>query len=249
MSGHSKWASIKHKKAAADAKRGKVFSKLAKEIIAASRDGGSNPETNLRLRTAIDSAKAENMPAANIEKAVKRGSGELEGMSYEEITYEAYGPGGAAILIHILTDNKNRTASEMRSIFSKKGGSIAGSGAVAWIFSKKGIISVDRGKVDEEQLFLLATEGGAEDFRAEDDVFEIVCTPEDLQNVKEQLQKNGIEWELASITFIPRNTVRVEGKEARQLLALMEELEDHDDVQNVYSNFDIADEILAQLAQ
>ena len=249
MSGHSKWASIKHKKAAVDAKRGKVFSKLAKEIIAAAREGGSNPDMNPRLRTAIDSAKAVNMPAANIEKAVKRGSGELEGMSYEEITYEAYGPGGAAILIQILTDNKNRTASEMRSLLSKKGGSIAGSGAVAWIFSKKGLISVDREKADEEELFMLATEGGAEDFRSEGDVFEIVCSPEDLQNVKGQLQKNEIGWEFASITFVPKNTVKVEGKEAHQLLALIEELEDHDDVQSVYSNFDIADEILAQLAQ
>ncbi len=248
MSGHSKWASIKHKKAAVDARRGKVFSKLAKEIIVAARDGGANPETNSRLRAAIDAAKAANMPSANVDKAIKRGSGELEGVTYEEITYDAYGPGGAAILVQILTDNKNRTASELRTIFSKRGGNIAGVGAVSWIFSKKGLIRVDRAKADEEQLFSLVTEAGAEDFRTESDAYEIVCLPDDFENVKKQLHENGVEWDLASITFVPKNTVRVEGREALQLLALVEELEDHDDVQSVYSNFDIADEILAKTA-
>ncbi len=245
MSGHSKWASIKHKKAAVDAKRGKVFSRLAKEIIVAARNGGSNPDMNPRLRTAIDSAKAANMPAANIEKAIKRGSGELEGVSYEEITYDAYGPGGAAILVHILTDNKNRTASEMRTIFSRKGGNIAGVGAVSWIFDKKGLIRVPQDKADEEELFLLVSDAGAEDFRTESDAYEIICAPEDFENVKKCLQENEVEWDMASITYLPKNTVKVEGKEAQQLLALVEELEDHDDVQNVYSNFDIPDEILA----
>ncbi len=248
MSGHSKWASIKHKKAAVDAKKGKVFSKVVREIIVAAKHGGANPETNAPLRSAIDSARAANMPLANIEKAVKRGTGELEGISYEEITYDAYGPGGAAIFLQILTDNKNRTASELRTLFSRRGGSIAGVGAVTWIFSKKGLIRVNRAKADEEQLFLLATEAGAEDFRVESDAYEIVCPPEDFENVKERLQESGIEWDAASITFVPKNTVKVEGKDAHHLLALIEELEDHDDVQHVYSNFDIADEILAETA-
>jgi YebC/PmpR family DNA-binding regulatory protein len=248
MSGHSKWASIKHKKGVVDARRGKVFSKLAKEIIVAARDGGPNPETNASLRAAVQAARAANMPAANIEKAIKRGSGELEGVTYEEITYDAYGPGGAAILIQILTDNKNRTASELRRIFARKGGSIAGVGAVSWIFRKKGLIRVDRARAEEEQVFLLATEAGAEDFRTESDAYEIVCSPDDFENVKKALRQNGIEWEMASITFVPNNTVRVEGKEAQQLLALIEGLEEHDDVQNVYSNFDIPDEILVQTA-
>jgi YebC/PmpR family DNA-binding regulatory protein len=248
MSGHSKWASIKHKKGAADARRGKVFSKLAKEIIVAARDGGPNPEMNSRLRTAIQAAKTANMPAVNIEKAIKRGTGELEGVTYEEISYDAYGPGGAAILIQILTDNRNRTASELRRIFSRKGGSIAGVGAVSWIFSKKGLIRVVRENVDEENLFLLVTDAGAEDFRTEEDAYEITCAPEDFENVKRRLQEAEIEWDMASITFVPKNTVRVEGKEALHLLALVEELEEHDDVQNVYSNFDIPDEILAQTA-
>jgi len=248
MSGHSKWASIKHKKVALDARRGKVFSKIAKEIIIAARDGGPNPDMNSRLRTAIQTAKAANMPAANIEKAIKRGSGELEGITYEEISYDAYGPGGAAILIQIVTDNKNRTASELRRIFSKKGGNIAGVGAVSWIFAKKGFIRVDRAKAEEEQLFLLATDAGAEDFTTETDAYEITCSPDDLESVKKQLQDNGVEWDMASITYIPKNTVKVEGKDAQHLLALIEELEEHDDVQNVYSNFDIADEILAQIA-
>lgn len=248
MSGHSKWASIKHKKAAVDAKRGKVFSKLVKEIIVAARNGGGNPETNARLRTAIDAAKAANMPSANIEKAVKKGSGELEGVHYEEVTYDAYGPGGAAILVQILTDNKNRTASEMRSIFSRRGGNIAGVGAVSWIFSKKGIIRVAREKAGEEELFVLATEAAAEDFRTESDAYELVFSPEDFEAAKRELQGKEIEPDMASITFVPKNTVRVEGKEAQQLLALVEELEEHDDVQSVYSNFDIPDEILAQSA-
>lgn len=248
MSGHSKWASIKHKKGVADAKRGKVFSKVAKEIIVAARDGGPNPDMNPRLRTAIQTAKAANMPAANIEKAIKRGSGELEGVTYEEITYDAYGPGGAAILIHILTDNKNRTASELRRILSKKGGNIAGGGAVSWIFNMKGLIRIDSAKAQEEELFLLATDSGAEDFRSEADAYEIICPPEDFETLKKRLQENELEWDVAEITYMPNSTVKVEGKEAQQLLALMEELEEHDDVQNVYSNFDIADEILAQTA-
>jgi YebC/PmpR family DNA-binding regulatory protein len=248
VSGHSKWASIKHKKAALDAKRGKVFSRVTKEIIVAARSGGPNPEMNARLRTAIDSAKAANMPAANIEKAVKRGSGELEGVSYEEVTYDAYGPGGVAILVQILTDNKNRTASEMRTILSRKGGNIAGVGAVSWIFHKKGVIRISREKADEEHLFLVATEAGAEDFRSEGDAYEVICAPEDFEQVKKKLHENEVEWDLASITFVPKSTVRVEGREAQQVLALVEELEDHDDVQNVYSNFDIPDEILAQTA-
>lgn len=248
MSGHSKWASIRHKKAVVDARRGKVFSRLAKEIIIAARHGGANPDMNPRLRTAIESAKSANMPAANIDKAVKRGTGELEGVHYEEISYDAYGPGGAAILIQILTDNKNRSASELRRIFAKKGGNIAGLGAVSWIFSKKGLIRVDRAKAEEEHLFLLITEAGAEDFTTESDAYEIICPPDDFENVKKQLQQNGIEWDMASITFVPNNTVKVEAKQAQQLLALIEELEEHDDVQNVYSNFDIPDEILAQTA-
>ena len=248
MSGHSKWASIKHKKGVADAKRGKVFSRLAKEIIVAARDGGPSPDMNPRLRTAVQSAKAANMPAANIDKAIKKGAGELEGVSFEEITYDAYGPGGAAILIHIVTDNKNRTASEIRRVFSKRGGSIAGSGAVSWIFSKKGLVRVDRARAEEEDLFLLATDAGADDFTTETDAYEITCEPDGFEKLKRKVQEAGVEWDVAEITYVPNNTVRVEGKEAQQLLSLIEELEEHDDVQHVYSNFDIADEILAQTA-
>jgi len=247
MSGHSKWASIKHKKGAVDARRGKLFSKLAKEIIIAAKQGG-DADKNARLRTAIQSAKSANMPNDNIERAIKRGTGELEGVNYEELTYEVYGPGGVAILIEILTDNKNRTASEIRALLGRKGGSIAGSGSVAWLFEKKGLIRVGNDKTDEDTLFSVVIDAGADDINAEPDAFEIVCEPENFEAVKKAISEGNIETEMSEITFIPKNTIRVEGKEARRVLSLVEMLEDHDDIQNVYANFDIPDEILDEIA-
>lgn len=247
MSGHSKWASIKHKKGALDAKRGKVFSKLVREISVAARSGGGDPDSNPRLRGVIAKAKAVNMPADNIEKAIKKGTGELPGVTYEEVGYEGYGPGGVAIIVNCLSDNKNRTASEIRNIFDKKNGRMGGAGSVAWNFVKKGMISVDKKASEEEKLFAIAIEAGAEDFSAEEkEVFEIYTAPEKLDEVKQALEGKGIKCSVAEITLVPKSTVRVAGKEAHQLLELMGELEDHDDVQNVASNFDIPDEILEE---
>jgi YebC/PmpR family DNA-binding regulatory protein len=245
MSGHSKWHSIKHKKAAVDAKRGKIFSKIVKEISVAARFGGGDPAANPRLRTVIAKAKSVNMPADNIDKAVKKGTGELPGVSYEEVTYEGYGPAGVAVLVSCLTDNKNRTAAEIRNIFSKKGGSMGGQGSVAWNFEKKGFITVDKSGLDEESVFTLVIDAGADDFKAEEkDIFEIYTEPSRLEDIKKKLEDNNIKCALAEVTLIPKNTVKVTGKEAKQILDLVEALEEHDDVQNVSSNFDIPDEIL-----
>ncbi|HDN86630.1 MAG: YebC/PmpR family DNA-binding transcriptional regulator [Candidatus Omnitrophota bacterium] len=248
MSGHSKWAGIKHKKAAQDAKRGRLFTKLIREITVAAREGGGNPETNSRLRTAIERAKDANMPQDNIEKAIKRGTGELPGVSYETCIFEGYGPGGVAIMVEALTDNKNRTSAEIRNIFSKKGGNLAGSGSVAWLFNKKGYLLIDKGQISEDELFGISVDAGAQDLKTEGKNYEIFCEPQDFENVKKVIKDKGIKWELAELTMVPTSTVKVPPQEAKQLLSLIEALEEHDDVQKVYANFDIPDEVLEKLA-
>jgi YebC/PmpR family DNA-binding regulatory protein len=249
MSGHSKWASIKHKKGALDAKRGKIFTRIIKELTVAARGGGGDPDMNPRLRTIIADAKAANMPAENIKRAIRRGTGEEPGVSYEEVSYEAYGPGGAAVIIDTLTDNKNRTVGEMRHTLEKHGGNLAAAGAVAWMFAKKGYIVVEKSKADEEKLMNAVLEAGADDFQDDDDNWEVLTTPDVFHAVHEAVKALGIEPAAASVSMIPQNYVKLEGKVAQQMLKLMEVLEDHDDVQHVYSNFDIEEkEIEASLA-
>ncbi len=248
MSGHSKWASIKHKKALVDSKRGKIFTKLIKEITVAARTGGGDPGTNPRLRTAIQSAKVANMPADNIERAIKKGSGELEGVTYEEIAYEGYGSGGVAILVQCLTDNKNRTAAEIRSIFTKNNGNMAGAGAVAWMFEKKGLLVVPAANASEEKLMDLVLNAGAEDMSQSGDRFEITTGPHEFEAVKEALEKAKIAAESAALTMIPKNQTPVSASDARMTLNLVEALEDHDDVQNVYANADIPDEVMKEIS-
>ncbi|NIM89414.1 MAG: YebC/PmpR family DNA-binding transcriptional regulator [Candidatus Aminicenantes bacterium] len=246
MSGHSKWHSIKHKKAAQDAKRGKMFTKIIREISVAARIGGGEPETNPRLRKAIADAKAINMPADNIKKAIMKGTGQLEGVSYEEVAYEGYGPGGVAIYVEVMSDNKNRTVSELRHIFSKNGGNIGESGCVAWMFNRKGYIVVERSKASEDDLLEIVTEAGAEDLREDGSNYEIFTPPEDYEKVVESLKNNSVEIAASNLGYIPQNYIKLEGKQAQQLLRLMEELEDHDDVQNVWANFDIDEEEIAK---
>jgi YebC/PmpR family DNA-binding regulatory protein len=247
MSGHSKWASIKHKKAKVDAQRGRAFTKLIREITVAARTGGGDLTGNPRLRTAVLAAKAINMPADNIDRAIKKGTGELEGVNYEEIIYEGYGPGGVAVLAEVLTDNKNRTVGEIRKIFSRHGGNMGESGCVAFLFEKKGYIPVDAKKVDEEKLMSIALDAGAEDMQQEDGIFAITTAPRDCEKVREALAKAGIQPLSAEVTALPKSTVKLEGKHAEQMLKLMEELEEHDDVQHAYANFDIPEEIMAAL--
>lgn len=247
MSGHSKWSSIKHKKAAIDAKRGKAFTRVIKEITVAARMGGGDPAANPRLRAAIANAKTVNMPQDNVTRAIKKGTGELPGVSYEEVTYEGYGPGGVAIMVEIMTDNKNRTVAEMRHIFSKHNGNLGESGCVAWMFDKKGLIVVDTDKADEDRLMEIVLNAGAEDMRRNGDVFEIITLPEELLPVQEAIDQEGIEISVAQVSRIPQSTVRLEGKHAEHMLKLMEKLEDHEDVQNVFANFDIPDEVMEQL--
>lgn len=244
MSGHSKWSSIKHKKAAKDAKRGKLFTKFIKEITVAARMGGGDPAANPRLRTAVQTARDNSMPNDNIERAIKKGTGELEGVAYEEISYEGYGPGGAAFLVQTLTDNRNRTVSDIRRLFNKHGGSLGETGCVAWMFDSKGFIVVSREAVEEEVLLGLVLEAGAEDVTESDDVFEIITQPEDFIAVRESLDDGKIPVTSAEVTMIPKSTTKLAEKEAEQILTLTEELEDHDDVQSVAANFDIPDEIL-----
>lgn len=244
MSGHSKWSSIKHKKAAKDAKRGKLFTKLIKEITVAARMGGGDINANPRLRTAVLAARAASMPGDNIERAIKKGTGELEGVSYEEVHYEGYGPGGAAIMVQVLTDNKNRTVQEIRRIFTKHGGNLGENGCVAWMFDKKGLITVDKLKIEEDRLISLALDAGAEDVREEGGLFEIVTRPEDFEKVREHLQRQNVPVLEGQVTMIPKSTVALAGASAEQILKLTEELEDHDDVQSVAANFDIPDELL-----
>jgi len=239
MSGHSKWHSIKHKKGAADAKRGKVFTRLIKELTVAARAGGGDPDMNPRLRTIVAEAKANNMPRENIERAIRRGTGQEPGVSYEEAQYEAYGPGGAALIIEVLTDNKNRTAGEIRHLLEKHGGNLAAPNAVAWMFTKKGYIVVEKTKADEEKLMNAVLEAGADDFQDDEDNWEVFSAPESFAAVNEAVKAMGIEPVTAKVSMIPQNYVKLSGKEANQMLRLMEDLEDHDDVQHVYANFDI----------
>ena len=248
MSGHSKWSSIKRQKGATDAKRGQVFTKLIKEITVAARMGGGDPEGNARLRTAIAAAKADNMPKDNIERAIKKGTGELEGVSYEELVYEGYGPGGAAILIEAMTDNRNRTSADIRNIFSKSSGNLGETGCVAWMFDKKGYLVVEKGAVDEEQLMELALDAGAEDIQEGEKEFDVVTDPGAFDAVKEALEGAGIPYLLAEVTMHPQSVVQLEGKNAEQMLRLMEQLEDQDDVQKVYANFDIPEGVMEQLS-
>ncbi|OGD29262.1 MAG: transcriptional regulator [Candidatus Aminicenantes bacterium RBG_13_63_10] len=239
MSGHSKWASIKHKKAATDSKRGQAFTKIIKEISVAARNGG-DPEMNPRLRKAIQDAKAVNMPADNVKRAIMKGTGQLEGSSYEEVIYEGYGPGGVAIYVEALTDNKNRTVSELRHIFSKNGGNIGESGCVAWMFKRKGYIVIDKEKFqDEDKLMEIVMNASAEDMTDEGDTWEIYTTPEKFEAVVEALKQDKVEMSESSVGYIPQTYVKLEGKPAQQMLRLMEELEDHDDAQHVWANFDI----------
>jgi YebC/PmpR family DNA-binding regulatory protein len=249
MSGHSKWSSIKHKKAAADAKRGKVFTKLIREISMAARAGGGDPDKNPRLRKAINDARAENMPADNIKRAVQKGTGELEGTVFEEVAYEGYGPGGVAIYVQAVTDNKNRTVSELRHIFGKNGGRMGESGCVAWMFKRMGYIDIEKVKAEEDKLMDIALSNGADDLKDDGSIFEITTSPESYEPVLEALKAGGIEIATSNVGYLPQNYVKVEGREAQQVLRLMEELEDHDDVQTVSSNFDISEEELASFAQ
>jgi YebC/PmpR family DNA-binding regulatory protein len=244
MSGHSKWSTIKHKKAAKDARRGKLFTKLIKEITVAARMGGGDINANPRLRTAVAAARVNSMPGENIDRAIKKGTGELEGVSYEEIQYEGYGPGGAAILAQVLTDNKNRTVSEIRRLFTKHGGNLGETGCVAWMFDKKGLITIESSQIDEDRLVGLALDVGAEDVRADEGVFEVVTQPENFEKVKERLEKEKVAVASAQVTMVPKNTVTVDGKHVEAILKLTEELEDHDDVQSVSANFDIPSEYL-----
>ena len=247
MSGHSKWSSIKHKKAATDAKRGKIFTKLIKEITVAARLGGGDATANPRLRVAIAAAKSENMPKDNIDRAIKKGTGELEGVSYDESIYEGYGPGGAAVMVESLTDNKNRTVADIRNIFNKNGGSLGENGCVAWMFEKKGYIVVENKTADEEELMEAALDAGAEDIREDNSNYEVITAPEDFEAVKEAIDKASIPYIAAEVTMLPQSTTNLVGKKAEQMVRLMELLEDNDDVQKVYTNADIPDEILNSL--
>jgi YebC/PmpR family DNA-binding regulatory protein len=247
MSGHSKWASIKHKKAKVDAQRGRAFTKLIREITVAARVGGGDLTGNPRLRTAVLAAKAVNMPADNIDRAIKKGTGELEGVTYEEITYEGYGPGGVAVLVEVMTDNKNRTVGEIRKVFSRHGGNMGESGCVNFLFEKKGHIVVDAAKVDEDKLMSVALDVGAEDMQREEGVFAVTTTPREFEKVRDAIVKAGIQPLSAEISKLPKTTVKLAGKQAEQMLKLMEEMEEHDDVQHVYANFDIPEEIMAAL--
>ncbi|MBN2345593.1 MAG: YebC/PmpR family DNA-binding transcriptional regulator [Candidatus Aminicenantes bacterium] len=242
MSGHSKWSSIKHKKAATDAKRGKMFTRFIRELTIAARSGGGDPNANSRLRHAIEGARAVNMPSDNIKKAIQRGTGELEGVSYEELSYEGYGPGGVAILVDAMTDNKNRTVSEVRHVFSKYNGNLGEQGCVSWMFTRKGVILVPQSAAGEDELMEIVLDGGAEDMVKEGSSFEITTAPEDFDKVHEALKAKNIAVESAEIAKVPSTTIKLEGKQAEQMLKLLEKLEELDDVQNVWANFDIADE-------
>ena len=251
MSGHSKWAQIKHKKAVVDAKRGKIFSKIAKEITVAARLGGGDPDGNPRLRTVLENAREVNMPGENIKRAIMKGTGELPGVSYEESIYEGYGPGGTAILLEVLTDNKNRTVPEIRHIMTKNGGNLGEAGCVAWMFEKKGYILVEKTKIDEDSLMSAALEAGAEDMKNDpgEDSYEIITAPEDVNKVKVALEAAGIPVSLAEITMLPKSYVALDGKSAEQIIRLVDALEDHEDIQNVYTNFNIPDEVMAKVGK
>nr|WP_320190049.1 YebC/PmpR family DNA-binding transcriptional regulator [uncultured Desulfobacter sp.] len=242
MSGHSKWSTIKHKKGAADKKRAKIFTKLIKEITVAARMGGGDPNANPRLRHAIDSAKAQNMPKDNVDRAIKKGTGDMDGVNYEEIIYEGYGPGGVAVMVECLTDNKNRTIADVRYIFNKAGGNVGTDGCVAWMFDKKGVITVAKENSDEDTLMEVAIDAGAEDIKDEGESFDVLTAPEDFDAVKDAIDGAEITYEVAEISMVPQNTTAVSGKEAEQMIKFMEALDDCDDIQNFYTNADIPDE-------
>ena len=248
MSGHSKWHTIKHKKGAADAKRGKIFTRLIKELTVAARSGGGDPDMNPRLRTIVAEAKANNMPRENIERAIRRGTGEEPGVSYEEIMYEGYGPGGVALMIQTLTDNKNRTVGEIRHLLAKYNGNLAAENSVAWMFSRKGQVVVEKNKIDEEKLLSAALDAGADDMNDDGSAWEVVCSPESFEAVRDAVKALGVEPAGAEVAMIPQNYVKLTGKDAQQMLKLFEAVDDHDDVQHVWANFDIEEKEIEALA-
>ncbi|MGO9116038.1 MAG: YebC/PmpR family DNA-binding transcriptional regulator [Desulfomonilaceae bacterium] len=248
MSGHNKWSTIKHKKGAADAKRGKLFSKIIKEITIAARMGGGDPEGNPRLRTAVNAARAANMPKDNVEKAIKRGTGEIAGVNYEEIVYEGYGPGGVAVLVEVLTDNKNRTVAEVRHIFEKYNGNLGESGCVSWMFKKQGIVVIAADSLDEDEVMEMALECGAFDVKKEGHGFELTADPADVETVRKAVEDKGWKIELAEVTMIPQTTVKLEGKKAEQMLKMMDALDDNEDMQKVFANFDISEEDMLKMS-
>lgn len=246
MAGHSKWANIKHRKGAQDAKRGKIFTKVIKEVTVAARIGGGDPDCNPRLRTALDKAKQSNMPKDNIDRAIKKGTGDLDGVNYEEGAFEGYGPGGVALIVEFLTDNRTRTVADVRHIFSKYGGNLGVSGSVSFLFERKGLISFST-ENDFDQIFEIALEEGAEDVKDEGDIFEVVTDPANFIEVRDAMATAGLQWETAELLMLPQNQVQLEGKSAETMLKLMDALEDNDDVQNVFANFDISEEELAKI--
>jgi len=246
MAGHSHWSSIKHRKAAVDTRRGRLWSKLIRNVIVAAKTGGGNPESNLSLRYAIDKAKQANVPNDTIDRAIKKGTGEIEGEQYEEVVYEGYGPGGVAVMAVCLTDNRNRTGPEIRKIFESRGGSLGSTGCVAWMFEQKGLITVSTTDTDEDRLLEIALEAGAEDLKQEGEEFEIYCPPGEFEAVKNAITAAEIPIQLAEISMIPQSTVKLEGDQAKKIMDLMETLEDHDDTQNVYANFDVPEEVMAE---
>ncbi len=248
MSGHSKWSTIKHKKATTDARRGKLFTKLIRELTSAARAGGGAPESNPRLRTAVATAKSANMPSDTIQRAIKKGTGELPGEVYEEMTYEGYGAGGVAVLVDVLTDNKNRTVAEVRHLFAKHGGNLGENGCVAWMFDRKGLFTVEVTQIEEDDLLEIVLEAGGDDLKVEGDVYEIYTAPEAFEDVRSALEERGITPGVAEITMMPQNTVEVDGKQAEQILRFMDALDDNDDVRKAYANFDISEEFMAQLS-
>jgi YebC/PmpR family DNA-binding regulatory protein len=248
MSGHNKWASIKHKKAATDSKRGKVFTKIIREIVVSAKESGGNPENNARLRKAISDAREANMPQDNIKKAIQRGTGEIPGVMYEEITYEGYGPAGVALIVETTTDNKNRTSAEIRKIFSKHSGNLGESGCVGWMFSRKGYISIDKSSSDEDTIMTLALENGADDFSVEDEIYEIYTKPEQTETVKNALAAKNIKISNSEVSMIPQTYVKLTGEDAEHMIKLMDELEEYDDVKNVFANFDISKEDMEKLS-
>ena len=248
MSGHSKWSTIKHKKAMVDARRGKMFTKLIRELTSAARAGGGDPDVNPRLRTAVASAKGANMPNDTIQRAIQKGTGDIAGETYEEVTYEGYGAGGVAVLVDTLTDNKNRTVAEIRHLFAKHGGSMGENGCVAWMFQRQGFLALDAASIDEDALLELVLEAGGDDVKTENDLYEILTAPEAFEDVRGSLEAQGLTPEVAEVTMLPQSTVPIEGKQAEQVLRLMEALDDQDDVRRAYANFDIPDDVMAALA-
>lgn len=248
MSGHSKWSKIKRKKGAKDNARSKVFSRLVKEITVAAREGGGDPEGNARLRTAIENAKSDNLPVSNVEKAIKRGTGEISGLVYEEVTFEGYGPGGVAIIVQATTDNRRRTVPEMRKIFDKGGGNLGDQGSVAWMFKQAGLFIIDASSIDEDELMMTALDAGAEDVTVVDDMYEVLSAPNDFHRVSQALDAAGVEIVSRELAMLPQNMMTLEGKTAERCIKLMEEFDDHDDVQNVWTNADISEEVAEQVA-